>query len=82
MSSGWFFRSQNGCGNKTAASAGDYPEEEEEAGEELRPEGQGGCQVKVKLLKNGKLQNISQVFTLSLHAKVARKAKRADIFKR
>ena len=55
MSSGWFFRSQNGCGKKTAGSAGDYPEEEEEAGGELRPEGQGGCQVQGKALKKWKI---------------------------
>ena len=55
MSSGWFFRSQNGCGKKTAGSAGDYPEEEEEAGGEPRPEGQGGCQVQGKALKKWKI---------------------------
>ena len=36
MSSGWFFRSQNGCGKKTAGSAGDYPEEEEVAKEAVK----------------------------------------------
>ena len=40
-----FFRSQNGCGRQTAGSAGDDPEEEEEAGREPGSQGQGGCQV-------------------------------------
>ena len=78
-----FFRSQNGCGRQTAGSAGDDPEEEEEAGGEPRLEGQGGRQVQGKALNKWK-----KVFLLiivmhsSLHAQVARKAKRADIFRR
>ena len=64
MSSGWFFRSQNGCGRQTAGSAGDDPEEEEVAGREPRPQGQGGCEVQGSIQDEKGLVKMSFNFSL------------------